>query len=559
MKILPPSQINNLSIMEDVLEELRLNVVDHIQDIASALDLYSLTSIDLKRKLNLLGLSSINIGKFITLDINSDEFEFISPEFYKMYRKLNQHRGNKMSMDYVFHSAGMMNTLVHSNTQFYAQDDIFGDVASFFEFDTYRDNQFPEIGIGDGYIVVPYSSNRSQTLKSYLATNPIIFTFLPAGYTFIFLSEYRNGYSTGVLQYDNFLNPKDPVYTGDPDEPDLDTNPYPEYWEVPHIEYVEEVLIKEDESEFSYTHTLYYYDPFLWRDTGYGYFIKHYPRYTSDDLSWTPLYLDGIQFHNIQDYLTAYGLLLDEEVYQKWLEGYESDLNNTLFYKDVWLGDYLVSYLMGGNWYPEDYDHVKGLKSIQAPTYSYASLYNRGESLASQYFQREEKVISTADELIQEHKREIISDRREVDLFKFRFTDEYSLWIVLSTNDSYTSNLIMSVISGLDPNTVNYIVQNAPHVILDGLDYTQAEAYFYQLIQDLTTATIFEVRDSEGNVVLTNADMHTITVESTSDNQIDGNTASMQVVNTSATISSGTETLYQGSTSISMDYIEFGD
>ena len=517
MKILPPSQIDNLPILEEVLEELRLNIIDHIQHIAEALDLYSLDSIDLKRKLNLLGLSNINIGKFIRLDLNSDEFEYISPEFYKMYRKLNQHRGNKMSMDYIFHSAGMMNTLVHSNTNFYSQDDIFGDTASFFEFDTFRDNQFPELGIGDGYIIVPYSSNRSQTLKQYLATNPIIFNFLPAGYTFIFLSEYRTGYNTGVLQYDNFLDFRDPRYGLYPlEEGDIEPNPspFPEYWEVPLEYHVDEELILDNGDLFTFTHTLYYYDPFIWRDTGYRQITTDYPRFTCDDLYYIlPKYIQGQgQFHNLQEYLDYLTMVLEDEIVEEYKNGYEQNLNNTLFYKDIWLGDYLLSSLMGENWYPEYYDHVKGMQSIQAATYSYASLYRRSESLASQYFQREEKVISTADTLIQEHKREIISDRREIDLFRFKFLDDYSLWIILSSNDEYTAQRIIDIVD-LDPTIVSHILETIPNIILDNLDPLQAETYYFQLVDGLAYSTIFAVKDGEGNIVYCNDGQHTTHTE----------------------------------------------
>lgn len=507
MKILPPSQIDNLPIMEGVLEELRLNIIDHIQSIAEALDLYSLSTIDLKRKLGLLGLSNINIGKFIKLDLNSDEFEYISPEFYKMYRKLNQHRGNKMSMDYIFHSAGMMNTLVHSNSQFYSQSDIFGNTASFFEFDTYRDNQFPELGIGDGYIIVPYSSNRLQTLKQFLAKNPIIFNFLPAGYTFIFLSDYRNGYNTGVLQYDNILDYRDPrygLYSLEEGEIEPNPSPFPEYWEVPLEYHIDEDILLDNNDIFTYTHTVYYYDPFVWRDKGYVQITVDYPRFTSDDLYYIlPLTILGHQYHNLQDYLDYYSMTLLEEVIEEYKEGYEQNLNNILPYKDIWLGDYLLPALKGENRYPEYYDHVKGLQSIQAPTYSYASLYQRSESLASQYFQREEKIISIADTLVQEHKKEIISDRRETDLFKFTFLDDYSLWLMESNNDEDTAQILENVLN-LSSKEINLILANVPCTIIDCLDPVQAEAFYNQLIVGVQYYPIFAVKNSNGKIILTN-------------------------------------------------------
>lgn len=521
MKILPDSQINNMPILEDVLEELRLNIIDHLQYIADAKYLYSLNSDELKQKLGLLGLTSINIGKFISLDLSQDIFQYISPEFYKMYRKLNQHRGNKMSMDYIFHSAGMMNTLVHSNDQYYNATNIFDDVGSFFDFNTFRDNQFPELEIGDGYIIVPYTSNKVQLLKQYLATNPIIFSFLPAGYTFIFLSDYRNSFDNGALQYDNVLN-----Y--------LDTQEVVEYlkqlyWE-PYNHYTaeEQIIYPNSEEEVTYTHDLYYYDPIYFRDAGYPLFINNYSRFEDDSLYILPFKYGEYTFNTLEEYLTYYTMLLMDSVLTDYGNGLEADLNNPLFYKDVWVGDHLISYVLGENIESEYPDHVKGLKTIHNPSYSYASLYDRGQSLASQYLQREQGIISKTDVLIQEHKPEIISDRREMDLFKIVYTDEYSLWIIAAYDLSQASLLLQNVM-GLEAYLADLLVNNMPSLIQNSLDYDMAEFYFNQLIQSLTSNDIiFEVRDNNDSVVLTNASQYNIhTEEITSNNYIPSYLASL--------------------------------
>lgn len=522
MKILPDSQINNMPILEDVLEELRLNIIDHLQYIADAKYLYSLNSDELKQKLGLLGLTSINIGKFISLDLSQDIFQYISPEFYKMYRKLNQHRGNKMSMDYIFHSAGMMNTLVHSNDQYYNATNIFDDVGSFFDFNTFRDNQFPELEIGDGYIIVPYTSNKVQLLKQYLATNPIIFSFLPAGYTFIFLSDYRNSFDNGALQYDNVLN-----Y--------LDNQEVLEYlkqlyWE-PYEHYTAEEQIiypNHPDDEVTYTHDLYYYDPIYFRDLGYPFFINNYSRFEDDSLYILPYGDDLYTFNTLEEYLAYYTMLLMDSVLTDYEHGLEADLNNPLFYKDVWVGDHLISYVLGENIESEYPDHVKGLKTIHNPSYSYASLYDRGQSLASQYLQREQGIISKTDVLIQEHKPDIISDRREMDLFKIVYTDEYSLWIIAAYDLSQASLLLQNVM-GLDAYLADLLVNNMPSLIQNSLDYDMAEFYFNQLIQSLTSNDIiFEVRDNNDSVVLTNASQYNIhTEEITSNNYIPSYLASL--------------------------------
>lgn len=535
MNILPPSQINNLPILEEVLEELRLSVLENIYSIYDTLNLYSLSSDEIKKKLNLLGLISITIGKFIKINLNDKEFEYISPAFYKAYRRLNEHRGNKMSMDYILHSAGMMNILVHSNHDFY-RGDIFSDAANFFEFNTYRDNQFSDLDIGDGYIIVPYESNRSQVLKQYLAKNPIIFEFLPAGYTFIFLSDYRNNFNNGVHQYDNFLNlfddtknikkDENPDHYINPDIHDIVRNNHywedfdlgvksyikPRFWENMNDYDVEEVIILPDGSEFTTTHHLHYYDPFLFRDKGIRANVIDYPRYTYDPTYDIPLNLnfpiirdqwpgwpdwsDETKYpssyfnENLQRYLEAYDKYLIQKIIHKWEHGLESDLNNTLKYRDVWLGDYLLSCKKGSNVYPEFYDHVKGLIAPQNASYSFASLYNRGETLASQYWQREEKIVSVLDHDIQINKKEIITDRKEVDLFKYTLTSDLYIRLDAFYDEGVLRNILQTVFS-FDTFTINHLLEefylNGSVTLLSSLEVDSglAEEYFENVISKM--------------------------------------------------------------------------
>lgn len=619
MNILPTSQINNLPILEEVLEELRLSVLDNIYLIADTLDLYSLSSDDLKKKLNLLGLVSITIGKFIKISLNDKEFEYISPSFYKSYRKLNRHRGNKMSMDYILHSGGMMNTLVHSNQTFYSGD-IFSNAANFFEFSTYRDNQLTDLEVGDGYIIVPYSSNRSQILKQYLATNPIIFNFLPAGYTFVFLSEYRNGYNTGVLQFDNFLNLFND--TSDVEEAgfypeihdivrnnhywedfDLGISSYikPRYWENFGVwPDVEEVIILPDGSEFTINRTLYYYDPFLFRDKGIRANVIDYPRYTYDPTYDIPLYVDfpinrdlwpewpdwsdetkypSTYFNdNLQRYIEAYDKYLIQNSIYKWESGLESDLNNTLDYRDIWLGDYLLSTEKGANVFPEFYDHVKGLIAPQNASYSFASLYNRGESLASQYFQREEKVVSVLDHGIQINKKEIITDRKEMDLFRYEMISDQLIRLDAFYDENVLREILQTVFS-FDNYIITNIINNfntyGSAVLINGLDSdsTEAEQYFESIVNMMHTLEnqycndiIVSVLNGVGTIIYTNDARYTTDPRFTRNIHVDMSENESGIISrtvqgvgidiTASSGGSGTETLYLGQTPVILEYIE---
>lgn len=505
MQILPQSQIKNLPILEDVLEELRLNIVDHIFNIGDALNLYSLNSEDLKRKLNLLGLTNITIGKYLSLDLSSDIYEFISPEFYKMYRKLNQHRGNNMAMDYIFHSAGMLNTLVRSNEMFNKETSVFNDSVSFFDFSAYRDNQLPELGIGDGYIIVPYDEFTEEKLKLFLAKNPIIFSFIPAGYTFIFLSSYRNLFNNPVLQYDNCLNYED-----------ISNREYMSlYWESYRtsedyrendVYTVDENIEDKEGNVITLRHVLKYYNPFSWRDHGKAFLIKDDPRFTNDDVYRVPLIVDGVLYPTLEEYLCYYNDTLINDVMNEVKQGYYTDLNNQLYTKDIWLGDKLLPGKDGDAIDSLLMDHVYGLKSIHAPTYSYASLYKRGESLASQYLQREEKIISKSDELIQEKKKDIISDRRETDLVKITFTDEYSVWIKWTNNINASANMINEYL-GYTYDDIFFMLEDIPVCVKDCMSLEEAYDLYNTLVNDLPyedSLMIYCIKDYEGNEIISN-------------------------------------------------------
>ena len=411
MKIVAPSQINNYKLIEEVLEEVYLSIVERIQDIGDALDLYSLSSTEIIEKLDLLGFENMSIGHYLSLDISA--YNHISPLFYKVFRKLNQHRGNRQSLDYILHSGNLFNTLNSKNKV--NDSDLFSSKHSFFNFNSVRDNQIENMNIGDGYIIVPFTTNNEQKFKNFLAENPLIFNYLPAGYTFIFLSDYRNSFWNGVLQHDNLLSTKDEYN-------DWSSIPLEQYtfWELPTKFEVDEEIEDKKSNLTMYKRTLYYYDPLktsetYFEDFGLGYSILFHPRFPNQSI------YDYSSFH-IYDgsvgYIDTLNRDKDNEAYNNYLNGLgEAGLNNQLEYADVWQGDYLGYHLDGENVVPEIWDHVRGIKTIHPEGNTMFSMFLRGDSVYDRYKSRCLDIVARNDTNNGEPREEIISDYQYIDCF----------------------------------------------------------------------------------------------------------------------------------------------
>lgn len=415
MKIIAPSQINNYKILEEVLEEIYLSIVERIQEVGDALDLYSLSSSNILSKLGILGFENISIGHYLSLNIDDNYYKYVSPLFYKAFRKLNQHRGNKQALDYILHSGNLIDTLNKSNND-YVKDNIFSDSASFFDFESFRDNQFEFSDIGDGYIIVPYVSKGGQKFKNFLAKNPLIFNYLPAGYTFIFLSDYRNAFFNGVLQHDNLLNTEDEYndWSNIPSEKDI-------FWELPtRFELEEELEYKEDEYRL-YKRDLYYYDPeksspTYFEDFGRNFTIVFHPRFPNHSI------YDYSSFKDVYGgsvgYIDGLNDEKNNEAYTNYLTGMgEADINNQLEYSDIWQGDYLEGNLENENVIPETVDHIRGIKSIHSTESSFLSMFSRGESLYDRYKSRYLDIVAKNNPNDGTPKEEIISDYQYIDCF----------------------------------------------------------------------------------------------------------------------------------------------
>ena len=415
MRIISASQLDNYKILEDVLEEIYLSIVERIQDIYEALDIYSLSSSDILKKSSLLGFENVSIGHYMSLDVSDSYYKYVSPLFYRAFRQLIKHRGNKQSLDYVLHSGNLLYTL-NENAGDYSADNLFSGSSSFFTLNSFRDNQFEFPVCDDGYILVPYKSNGGQKFKNFIASNPLIFRFLPAGYTFLFLSDYRNSFSNGVFQHDNLLNYADEY--NDWSDIALEKECF---WELPTEFENEEELENNDGTYSLYKHSLYYYDPVkssptYFEDFGANFIIVFHPRFPNQTA------YDYAKFRDVYNGSIGYINQLNEEThtdaYKKYLEGFgEAAFNNQLEYSDIWQGDFLESNLENENVIPESLAHVRGIKSIHSADSSVFSMFKRGLSLYDRYKSRCLDITAKNAQNTGVPKDEIISDYQYIDCF----------------------------------------------------------------------------------------------------------------------------------------------
>jgi hypothetical protein len=205
-------------------------------------------------------------------------------------------------------------------------------------------------------------------------------------------------------------------------------------------------------------------------------------------------------------------------------------------------------------------------------------LYNRGESLASQYFQREEKVVSVLDHDIQINKKEIITDRKEMDLFKYTLLSDKKIRLDAFYDEDVLRSVLRSVFS-FDTYTINRILDifntEGSAVLISGLDADtgEAEQYFENIISKMhelenpyCNDIIVSILNGVDTLLYTNDAHHTTDPRFPRNVHVDeseneSGVASRAIQNvaieiTASASSSGTETLYLGSNPRTLDYID---
>lgn len=354
MKVLPNILAEYMPILEFLMCELRVSTSEHIQELIDSINLYALKDDTLREKLSVLGMSVSNI----TGDWHP------SPQLYKTYRRLIRNRSTQQAMDSVVRSGGLMNSLSGKLEDF----------ADFAELKVLRDYENPSLFGQDGYLYL--LNGTTDNIKE----NMLIQQFLPAGYTFMYVSQYR------------------PIYPNNPFSDHLTLNKLENY----------------DDHELWYSYIL---DNALYSGTvyesvlNYIYITEHY-RMPNESVDELPIRPDLVK----EGYVDHY-----EEYHKRFIDS----INDCAYHiydhtdKDVrltppaWFYDYDFVFNQGVALHEVVHTrHIKGIDPLATPEWSYASLWIRNLTLRDLYTTRNEIIVPDNS---QEHKQDIIKDNVEID------------------------------------------------------------------------------------------------------------------------------------------------
>ena len=204
MKILPDYIIQYLPVLEEVLEELRLSVLDHAYELLKRLDIDELSSDEIRQKLELYNIKIDNMTK-----------EWLpNGRFYRLYPSIKHHRTRQNTIKAIAKSGGQFEGLWSndfSNKTEYNFNKI--QIARHYEFASDADGYFYVSGdtITDGRGTVISSAAKA------LSTDILINQSLPAGYTYLYIPWPRpvypgdSGffYSVHMLMYDRLYYTED--------------------------------------------------------------------------------------------------------------------------------------------------------------------------------------------------------------------------------------------------------------------------------------------------------------------------------------------------------------
>lgn len=200
MNILPDYLIQYLPALEEVMEELRLSVLDHAYELLKRLDIDELSTDEVRQKLELYGIKVDNMVK-----------EWLpNGRFYRMYPSIKHHRARQNAIKAIAKSGGQFEGLWtndFSNKTEYNFNKI--QVARHYELS--QD--------ADGYFYVSGDTKKDaygriiSSAATALTTDILINQSLPAGYTYLYVPWPRpvypgdSGYFYNVhmLMYDRLF------------------------------------------------------------------------------------------------------------------------------------------------------------------------------------------------------------------------------------------------------------------------------------------------------------------------------------------------------------------
>lgn len=181
MNLLPDYLINYMPEIEEVIEELRLSVLDHAYEMLKALDVDALTSDEVRQKLEVYSATFDNMtGDWLP-----------NGRFYRVYPYIKHHRSRYNAIKAVIRSGGKFEGL-WSNDFASKPEYNFNSIQLLRHYDMRSD--------ADGYFFISGNTTRNASgrvigsASMALSTDILINQTLPAGYTYLYVPWPRPVY-----------------------------------------------------------------------------------------------------------------------------------------------------------------------------------------------------------------------------------------------------------------------------------------------------------------------------------------------------------------------------
>ena len=181
MNLLPDYLINYMPEIEEVIEELRLSVLDHAYEMLKALDIDELTSDEIRQKLEVYSATFDNMtGDWLP-----------NGRFYRVYPYIKHHRSRYNAIKAVIRSGGKFEGL-WSNDFASKPEYNFNSIQLARHYDMRSD--------ADGYFFISGNTTRNAngrvigSASMALSTDILINQTLPAGYTYLYVPWPRPVY-----------------------------------------------------------------------------------------------------------------------------------------------------------------------------------------------------------------------------------------------------------------------------------------------------------------------------------------------------------------------------
>lgn len=415
LPVLPPSQQSTHVLLHELLQELRYSWLAALRTVETALRLTAAPPQEILDKARFLGYTTPPVS-----DADAAAGLQATPALYALLRKLRQHRGTAAALDSLLHTGHLATAGLDAPLTDTAP--VLAPDTGYHALHTTRDNTYsPTLyAYQDGYIIIPYTHAHSTTLQRRLASNPLLYQYLPAGYTYLYLGDLQGYATNAVLWWDNYLSYQDAheeLYQLTATYPnavltatqvrDRARTQHPLYEEAYELTTVTEHWDTGTHTD-TLTHTLHT-RPATYRDHGLPHTVREQPQYPAAVLAqhaWP-----GAPAVSSAEYCSTAAATHQSTVLHEWrTRGWESPLQNVGTLPDLHAYHALLPQAQSGGVGADRAYLVSGVAPVWSARGSYHALYRAGRTLYTEYTTRRARLTTPPPEQAGERQCHILSD-----------------------------------------------------------------------------------------------------------------------------------------------------